>query len=151
MSLNENYDTITFPATHYVYIEKVGPFMENAPKAWQEVLKVVPELAKLGAMKQGMSLYKVGPQIYRAGFCFDAKPDNIPSGLEYMHFDGGRYARFVLTGSYSQMPEACGRVFEIVATKKLKTEERFNIEHYVNDPKSTPEDKLITEILVPIS
>ena len=54
----------------------------------------------------------------------------------------------MLTGSYAQLPEASGRVFEIVAEKKIPVRDDYNIENYLNDPRTTPEDQLITEILM---
>jgi hypothetical protein len=48
------------------------------------------------------------------------------------------------------LPEACGRVFDIVAEKKIQLRDDYGIENYANDPRTTPEDQLmITEILVP--
>ena len=58
--------------------------------------------------------------------------------------------KFVLTGSYSNLPQASGRVFEIVAEKKIQLRDDFCIENYTNDPRTTPEDKLVTEILLPV-
>jgi hypothetical protein len=55
----------------------------------------------------------------------------------------------VLTGPYSLLPEACGRVFDIVSEKKIQLRDDYGIENYANDPRTTPEDQLITEILVP--
>jgi effector-binding domain-containing protein len=54
-----------------------------------------------------------------------------------------------LTGSYAQLPEASGRVFEIVAEKKIQMRDAYCIENYANDPRTTPEDQLVTEILIP--
>lgn len=94
MPLYETPDTVTWPETHYVFIEKIGPFQnEKAP--------------------------------------------------------GGKYTRFILTGPFSQLPEVTGRVFKIVAEKKFPLRNGFNIEHYVNDPRTTPEDQLTTEIMFP--
>ena len=96
-----------------------------------------------------MSLFKVGPKIYRAGVSLAAESANLPEGLQYARFKGGKYSRFVLTGPYSDLPEACGRVFEIVSEKKIELRDDFCIENYVNDPKTTPEQQLVTEILIP--
>ena len=74
---------------------------------------------------------------------------HLPAGLRYSKFEGGKYSRFVLTGSYSNLPQASGRVFEIVSEKKLKLRGDYCIEHYANDPKTTPEEQLVTEILIP--
>jgi effector-binding domain-containing protein len=40
-------------------------------------------------------------------------------------------------------------VFGIVAEKKIPVRAGFNIENYVNDPRVTPEDEVMTEILFP--
>ena len=37
MNLTENPETVSFPETHYVFVEKIGPFMENAGAAWQNI------------------------------------------------------------------------------------------------------------------
>jgi effector-binding domain-containing protein len=64
-------------------------------------------------------------------------------------FEGGQYSKFVLTGPYSNLGPATGRVFEIVSKNNIMLRMDFCIEHYVYDPQTTPEDKLVTEILVP--
>jgi hypothetical protein len=38
---------------------------------------------------------------------------------------------------------------EIISQRKLPLRDDYFLENYVNDPRSTPEDQLITEILVP--
>jgi AraC family transcriptional regulator len=96
-----------------------------------------------------MSLYKVGPKIYRAGVSLAAEPKNLPGNLRYEKFKGGKYSRFVLTGPYSDLPEAPGRVFEIVSEKKIQLRDDYCIENYVNDPRATPAQQLVTEILIP--
>jgi DNA gyrase inhibitor GyrI len=40
-------------------------------------------------------------------------------------------------------------VWEIVSKNGIMVRPDFAIENYVNNPKETPEDKLITEILIP--
>jgi effector-binding domain-containing protein len=40
-------------------------------------------------------------------------------------------------------------VWAIAAEMKIQLRDDFAIENYVNDPDSTPEDKLVTEILIP--
>jgi hypothetical protein len=51
-------------------------------------------------------LCEVEPQIYRAGVPVAIKPGKLPSGLVYEEFRGGKYFRFILTGSYSNLPNA---------------------------------------------
>ena len=150
MELTQKPERVTWPETHYVFIEKIGPFMETAPQAWQMLHQLTPEISKHNEITRYMSLYKTGePKIYRAGVALAAAPTDLPKGLVYEVFKGGKYSRFVLTGPYSNLPEACGRVFEIVSETNIQVRADYFIENYVNDPRTTPEQQLITEILVP--
>ena len=149
MSFNENPEIVTWPETHYVFVEKVGPFMQNAGAAWQQAHLLVPKLTAKNKITGHMSLYKRGPKIYRAGFAIAAPPIELPDGLTYEKFAGGKYLRFVLNGSYMQLPEASGRVWSIVSEKNIELRDDFAIENYLNDPSVTPEDQLITHILIP--
>ncbi len=150
MPLNETPETVQWPQTHYVFLEKVGPFMQNAPAAWGEVHKLVPAIAEYNQITGYMSLYKAGPQIYRAGLAIAAPPSSLPEGLQYEMFPGGKYSRFTLTGSYMQLGPATGRAFELAAQLALPLRDDFNIENYTNDPRTTPVDDLVTQILFPI-
>lgn len=149
MKLDETFEEIVWPETHYAFIEKIGPFQETAPQAWQAIHQLIPTIAEHHKITGYMSLYKVEAKIYRAGVALEAAPTELPEGVQYANFKGGKYVRFVLTGAYSNLPEACGRVFLIVAEKKIPQRDDFCIENYANDPRTTPEDQLITEILIP--
>ncbi len=149
LQLTEVPEVMNWPETHYVFIERVGPFQNTAPQAWEQMHQLVSKILEQNKITGYMSLYKVGPQIYRAGVALAAAPKDLPEGLAYEIFKGGKYSRFVLTGSFSNLPAACGRVFQIVADTRIQLRDDFNIENYVSDPRTTPEEKLITEILVP--
>ena len=149
MKLTQEPEIVSWLATHYVFIEKVGPFQNTAPQAWQELHKLIAGISEHNKITGYMSLYKVGPKVYRAGVSLAAEPKDLAKNLTYEKFKGGKYSRFVLTGSYAQLPEASGRVFEIVAEKKIQMRDDYCIENYANDPRTTPEDQLITEILIP--
>ena len=97
-----------------------------------------------------MSLYKTGPKVYRAGFALAGPPVDLPAGLAYEHFNGGKYARFILTGPYSDLPAASGVVWSTIGEKKTAVRDDFAIENYMNDPRVTPEDQLITHIMIPV-
>jgi TetR/AcrR family transcriptional repressor of nem operon len=149
LQLTELPEIVTWPETHYVYLEKVGPFQNTAPQAWQELQQLAPKVGQQNKITGYLSLYKVAPKIYRAGVALAAAPKDLPEGLAYEKFKGGKYSRFVLTGPYSNLPAACGRVFQIVAEKKIPLRDDFGIENYVCDPRTTPEEQLVTEILIP--
>lgn len=101
----------------------------------------------------GMDKTKQGDQamIYQAGVCLAAKPTEIPKGMQYKKLDGGKYAIFLLTGPYSQIWIAFSQIFRALAESKTPLREDFCIENYINDPKTTPEDHLQTQILMPIA
>lgn len=149
MNLTENPEIIAWPETYYAFVEKIGPIPFNAPKAWQEAHGWAEALARKNRITGYMSLYKMQPQIYQAGFALQDAPTQLPEGLSYVQFKGGKYSRFVLTGPYGQLGKATARVFEIVNERAIRQRDDYCIEYYVNDPKTTPEDKLITEILIP--
>lgn len=149
IQLTEEPEVVTWPETHYVFIERVGPFKDNAPQAWQDLHKLLPAIAESNAVTGYISLYKMGPQIYRAGVSVAAPPAKQPEGVAYEKFPGGKYSRFTLTGPYSQLGEATSRAVQLVEEKRVPLRDGYNIENYVNDPRVTPEAELITEILFP--
>jgi effector-binding domain-containing protein len=147
--LNLEPTIVIWPETHYLFLEKIGHFQTNAPQAWQELQQLIPTISQNNKITGFISFYKVGPNIYRAGVSLADEPKTLPENLKYEEFPGGKYSRFVLTGPYSALPEACGRVHETVVEKKIQVRDDFCIENYLNDPGTTPEDQLITEILIP--
>lgn len=149
MKLIEEPTIVRWPETHYVFIEKIGPFQETAPQAWQALHQIIPGISEHNKITGYMSLYKRGPKIYRAGVSLAGEPQDLPEKLKYEKFKGGKYSRFILTGPYSNLAEASGRVFEIVSEKNIQVRDDYCIENYVNDPRKTPEEELITEILIP--
>lgn len=75
MNLTEKPDTKNWPETHYVFIEKIGPFMETAQEAWQALHQGVEAIAQQTQITGFLSLYKIHPQmVYRAGVAVQEKP-----------------------------------------------------------------------------
>jgi DNA gyrase inhibitor GyrI len=151
MKLKQKPEIVIWPEIHYLCIEKIGPFQETAPVAWQRLHQLVPVILHHNKITGYMSLYKVDPKkmTYRAGVAVPAKPKQLPEDLAYTKFPGGKYVCFVLTGSYTNLPAATSQVFEIITENKIPRRDDYCIEHYLNDPRSTPEEELITEILIP--
>ena len=97
-----------------------------------------------------ISPYKIHPEmIYRAGCVVDSMPKTLPLGSLYTKLESGKYARFILTGTHNDLPAASGRVFDIVNRTEIKIRDAFYIENYVTDPKTSPDQPLVTEILIP--
>jgi DNA gyrase inhibitor GyrI len=149
MNLTETPEVVQWPETHYVFIERVGPFMKIAQQAWQDLHATKRLISENNIIAGAMALYKMKPDTYRAGFILGAAPIALPPEVGYEKFPGGKYSRFVLTGSYRNLPQATGRVWQIVAQNDTMMRADWAIENYANDPMTTPEDDLVTEILVP--
>ena len=149
MNLTKDPEIVNFTPAHYVFVEKHGDFHSTAPQAWTSAHKFVPELSKKNKITAYMSLYKMGPHMYRAGFGLADRPAEIPEGMAYERIEGGKYARFVLTGPYSDLPGASGQAWKTVEERKISVRDDYAIENYLNDPRVTPEDQLITHILIP--
>ena len=149
MSASEVIDIISWPETHYVYVEKVGPFMQTAQQAWQQVHTFAAALSAHNQITGAFAMYKMNPPTYRAGFRIAAPPVELPSGLSYVKTEPGRFARYVVKGSYAQLPVESGKAWAEFAKSGLAARDAMAIENYANDPKNTPEDQLITEILMP--
>jgi len=149
INLTHEPETVDFPPSHYVFIERVGNIPANALQAWKTVENFAPALMQRNQITGAAAFYKPAKGIYRAGFLLAAPPADLPEGLAYEKMSGGKYARFTLTGSFDQLPEANSRAFGIVSEKRIPLRDDFNIEHYMTDPRSTPADQNVTAILFP--
>ena len=150
LNLTTKPETVQWPETHYVFIEKVGHIPTNAPQAWNAMHPLVPSIEKNNQVTGYMSLYDMEKQVYRAGVSIAAEPRELPAGVKYEKFAGGKYAKFVLTGPFTLLGPATGRACELVREQELPVRRSFNIENYVDDPRVTAEDRLRTEILFPV-
>jgi DNA gyrase inhibitor GyrI len=141
-----------------VYLEKIGPFSKTAPSAWKEFWSLAggqfdPDqiegmvgLSRIDRTKTGDDAF-----IYQAGITLKSKPAKIPQGLQSRELESDKYARFLLTGSYKQLPAAYPKAFSILEAMRLEIRNDFCIERYLNTPQDVPEDRLETEILIPIA
>jgi AraC family transcriptional regulator len=158
MNLTPNFEIVTRPVTHYVYLGKQGPFAEIAPGVWDDMLPLVFGQFDHSQIVEFLGLStidrtKMGEEalIYQAGVALKSQPLKLPKGLQYKKIPTGKYARFLLTGPYSHVWVAFNEIFKTLAEKKAGLRQEFCIENYLNDPKVTPEDQLLTELLVPVA
>ena len=158
MNLSPNFEIVTRPVTHYVYLKRQGPFAEVAPGTWDDMFPLVFGQFEHSQIEEFLGLStidrtKLGEEalMYQAGVALKAPPPKLTKGLQYKKIPGGKYARFLLTGPYSHVWVAFNEIFKSLAEKKVELRQEFCIENYLNDPKVTPEDQLLTELLVPVA
>lgn len=149
LNMNAEPEVVARPAIHYVFVERTGNIPSIAQGTWQTVEKFAGQVGASGLIVGACALYDFEPEVYRAGYVLAERPANVPAGLIYEDIPGGKYVRFVLHGPYSQLPEATSRAFGNVARKQVQLRAGFKIENYVTDPRTTPQEQAITEILFP--
>ena len=157
LNMNLKHEVVARPAVHYLYLEKTGPFAEIAPPTWDEMFRCMgarmadPQITEYLGLS-GIDKRKPGEEamIYQAGVGMSGKLADIPKGMQYRHIPEGKYASFLLTGPYTQIWVAFSQIFRTLSESKVPLREEFCIENYINDPKTTPEAELKTQILIPI-
>jgi AraC family transcriptional regulator len=157
MDLTLKPDLITRPTTHFVFVQKNGPYAEVAIPTWMEMFPLIEGKFDKSHIKEflGMSNMDVkgredSAMIYDAGIALATEPKTVPKGLQYRKVSSGKYARFVLTGPYHEVWPAFEQVFRILGDSKIKLRVGECIENYLNDPNITPEKDLLTELLIPV-
>ncbi len=157
MNLTMKPDFITRPVSHFVFVRKQGPFAEVAIPAWMDLFPLLegkfakPQIQEyLGLSVMDLKSKDESSMVYDAGVALDSEPGNLPKGLDYQKIPAGKYARFILTGPHHQVWPAFEKIFQTLGDSKTKLRPGACIENYVNDPNITPEQDLITELLIPV-
>jgi predicted transcriptional regulator YdeE len=145
MNLVEASD-VEFPETHLVYAERIGPPPEVAPRAWKELTEALPQIEAQNKVVGFLALYKLEPEmVYRAGVSTALAAEGLPEGLIGEVFKGGKYARYVHTGPWSELGAATTRAFELFGKRRKRSD--WHIERYLTKANVQP---AITEILIPV-
>lgn len=157
VQLSPTPEVITRPATPFVYLQVRGPFEQTAHKAWHTFWERAGGMLPREDITDMLGLSLIDPSklgdeayVYQAGVALKAKPERIPEGLDVREIARGRYARYLLTGSYAQLGEAFPLAISLLSKFGLRDRDDFCIERYLNTPADTPEEKLMTELLIPI-
>jgi len=157
LNLTSELECISLDPALFVYLEKLGPFAKTAPSAWKEFWSLaegqldhsqitgMAGLSCIDETKTGDAAFK-----YQAGVFLKREPGIVPNGLQVRSLKEGKYARFLLTGPYSQLSAAYPFAFSTLEKAKVAVRKDFCIEKYLNGP-DTPQAELRTEILIPIS
>ncbi len=67
LQLTNKPEIVTWPETHYAYLEKIGPFEDTAQPAWKELQQLIPAISEHNKITGYTSFYKMEAKIYRAG------------------------------------------------------------------------------------
>lgn len=157
INLSSNPEIIVTKSRPYLHLQKVGSFMTTAPQAWQEFWALCGPIVKNLPIDQMAGLSRVDESksgddkfIYQAGVFLTENINNVPAPAVVRESKGGKYAKFLLTGSYDQLQYAYPQAFEILAKQLHQLRDDFCVEIYLNTPDTAEEAELKTEILIPI-
>ena len=79
------------------------------------------------------------------------KPAHPEGEVSCKTLAGGKYAVFFYQGSYSQLSAVCDAAMRWVVESEYELRDEPMFEKYLNDARRTPEEKLKTEIYIPIN
>lgn len=150
-----NFDRVLRPAAHFIYLEGRGDFAQAAGALWPAFWSRFPAIGR-EAITQTLGLSGMEPgksgdeaKIYQAGVVLKSAL-TLPPGFRERTIPEGAYASFLLRGPYARIGVAIADAFQLLAERRVRLRPEFCIEHYLNNPAQVPEDKLLTEILLPI-
>ena len=148
-------EEITLSAKTIVYFKGTGTW-DNAFETLIDAVKsVYAFLDKQGVKRAGpsMTIYTSADDI---GFQFQAavpiaeEPKEPPRGdIELGKSPAGRALKFVHRGSYDSMDSTYEAITNHLDDKRLEAQDTF-VEEYETDPVTTPEDKLVVIVYVPV-
>ena len=79
------------------------------------------------------------------------KPAQPEGNVSCKSLAGGKYAVFSYQGSYAQLSAVCDAAMRWVVESEYELRDEPMFEKYLNDARRTPEEKLKTEIYIPIN
>lgn len=149
MPLVEEYSEVNLPERHFLYITKAGAFSETASACWAQFGPVIPVLRENHHGLGNAAMFNKELNQYFAGIFASAEPlSDLPGEVSHMTFTGGKYLQFTLQGPYHELPQAWGRVFEILKEKEVMVRDGLFLEEYGDS--AIPEDERRTLLCVPI-
>jgi AraC family transcriptional regulator len=147
-------DIVDQPPIRAHVLEHHGP-IASIPECWERLWRWH---AQAGLM--GKALYPIGisygdPETpgnfrYFSGIVF---PDGVAASgeVETREIPGGRYATYRHIGPYAGINGAFQRLYgQWLPESGLEPDDRPALEIYRNTPYDTPQDKLVTDLLVPV-
>jgi effector-binding domain-containing protein len=148
-------EEVTLPEKTIIYFKGTG----NWDAAFETIVDAFKNVNAFLA-KQGIKAAGSPMTIYTStddtSFQFEAAvpvtdpPANAPQGdIAVGQSPSGRAYKFVHHGSYDAMDTTYEAITNYLDEKQLEAKDLF-IEEYVTDPVTTPEDKLVINIYVPI-
>jgi AraC family transcriptional regulator len=149
-------ETITLARLRVAAIEHRGDYQLTA-KCFERLMTVAATTGLLTRETRTIGIYHDDPESVpqerlRSTACISVSADWVPSGeLVEMYVEGGRYARIVHRGPYTELRTGYDWLYR--SWLPTSGEEPRNLpclEEYLNDPRQVPAKDLETAVLMPL-
>jgi effector-binding domain-containing protein len=148
-------EEVTLSAKTIIYLKGSGNW-DSAFETLLEAFKLVHgflDRQNIKPVGPAMTIYTATDDIgfqYQAAVPIAEPPKNPPRGdIALGQSPAGKALKFVHRGSYDAMDETYEKITNYLDDNKLEAKDMF-IEEYQTDPLSTPEDKLVVYVFVPL-
>jgi len=139
-----------------VYVRHNGPYYECG-KAWEKLHESQEIISQIDMNTLCMGLgyddaERTAPDKIRYDACISIKDESvIPEGFDIKTVEGGKFAVHRHIGSYTGLAEKYQWIYGVwLPDSERQLRPNPAMEIYVNSPTDTDEDKLITDICIPI-
>jgi AraC family transcriptional regulator len=139
--------------TIYSFSADDTTFKDAAQVAWQEFLKIIPTVKEDLSQSEFLGVGEMSGDTcsYRAAISIPTNPNAEVANLIKEDIPASKYAKFLLKGSYDGIWYAFDKAFKFINESEFEISSAPCLELYLNDPNTTPENELLTEILIPIN
>jgi effector-binding domain-containing protein len=138
----------------YAYLECSGSF-EQIPAKIGEFMglffpqQLIPAGSLFGIYFNSPDQVKPEELKWAIAFPIDSKA-SVKEPLKKAEFKNDKVAYYLYIGSYEKVGDVYGKVFKFIAEKGYMVAGPV-MENYLDDPNTTPAEKVRTEIIVPIT
>lgn len=159
LSLNiKRAKTIELPIRKAIYIKLFGEYSTlDFSGSWQRLWQFVKENKLYSAGVEHVAIYYDDPKVtekdkLRTDICLVINKEAKPKGeIGMKELKGGKFAMFLYQGSYKNLDAVYDTIHsELLPKEGLVLRNDLGFEKYLNHPDKTEEDKLKTEIYIPI-
>ena len=148
-------EEVTLAPKTIIYL-KGNSTWDKALDSLQDAFKSVYALLDKQGIKRAGPAMTIYTQADDTGFQFQAAvpvaeaPKDLPKGdIAVGESPGGKALKFIHRGSYDSMDNTYEAITNHLDEKRLEAADAF-IEEYQTDPVTTPEDKFVVTVYVPI-
>jgi AraC family transcriptional regulator len=149
-------EIITMSKLRVAAIEQRGDY-QHTTKVFERLMTVAATTGLLMLETRTIGIFHddpvaVPPDELRSAACITVPSDWTPSGeLTEAHIEGGRYARIVHTGPYTELKTAYDWLYQTWLPNSAEEPRDLPcIEEYLSNPRQVPAKDLKTSVLMPL-